>query len=172
MKAANEQAARAIKPAWFGAAGLSASSRVAGRKVSIRDDTTGTRNVTTIVRWQGPVHLVEGPTAPHVIGAKLLTTRSGFRNRARSGRIGDTRSINRGAFGALMLTRKTRRGIRDRRGARALTIGGNLRAYAFHPGTRGRGFWERNKADAKRIAPAVYRATALPSLIREAGFGR
>ena len=58
-----------------------------------------------------------------------------------------------------------------KRGKKALTIGPNVRAYAFHPGTKGRGFWDRNKATARRVTTTVYKQAALPSMLREAGFG-
>ena len=171
QRQANEQAARAIKPLWFAQAGLSSGSTIAGRKVSIRDDTAGTAHVTTLIRWQGPVHLVEGPTAKHFIGARHLGTRGSLR--AKSRRVGATAAFggsNRGAFGSFLST-TTRRGVtRTRRGKKALTIGGNLRAYAFHPGTKGRRFWAKNKATARTVATTVYKQAALPSMLREAGF--
>lgn len=53
-------------------AGLSSGSRIAGRKVSIGDTTRGTANVVTLLKWQGPVHLIEGPTKAHPIVARRL----------------------------------------------------------------------------------------------------
>lgn len=157
---ANEQAARAIKAAWFAASGLSQGSMVAGRKVAIRDSTVGTAKVTTLISWVGPVHLVEGPTKAHVIAAKGLTTRGG----ARSKLLGSRASFGGSARGSFA-------GSSARKGKRGLKIGPNVRAYAFHPGTKGRGFWERNKADAYRIGPLIYKQSAIPSMLREAGFG-
>lgn len=161
QRQANEQAARALKPAWFAEAGLSPGSRIAGRKVSIIDSTVGIERVTTMLRWQGPVHLVEGDTAPHVIAARRLATRAGARRRLLGSRAEFGGSV-RGAFGA---------GRSVKRGKRALTIGPNVRAFAFHPGTRGRRFWARNKASAHRITTTVYKQAALPAVLREAGFG-
>lgn len=160
QRQANEQAARAVKPVWYGQAGLRPGSVVAGRKVSIGDTTRGTSNVVTLIRWQGPVHLVEGDTARHVIAAKGLATRAGARKRLLGGRAEFGGSV-RGSFGAFRTVK---------RGKRALTIGPNLRAYAFHPGTKGRRFWRKNVEAANKITTTVYRQAALPSMLREAGF--
>jgi hypothetical protein len=53
------------------------------------------------------------------------------------------------------------RGSRRRRGARALTIGGNVRAWANHPGTRGKGFFQKAKTAAVATAPRVYARAGL-----------
>lgn len=171
QRAANEQAARAVKPVWYAQAGLRQGSTIAGRKVSIGDTTRGTGNVVTLVRWQGPVHLVEGDTVSHVIAARRLGTRKkvrGLTNRLSVGSglnaaFGAT-GANRGAFGAL------RSQQRNGNSKRALTIGPNLRAYAFHPGTKGRAFWRKNVASARQITTTVYKQAALPAMLREAGF--
>jgi hypothetical protein len=179
LRRGNEQAARAIKPAWWAASGLTSSSTVAGRKVGIRDDTRGTRNVTTMLAWVGAVHLVNNPTVAHIIAARHLGSRTGIRrmtNRLSTGNnlnaVFGGRGANRGAFGKLRTTTTGRRGTRTRAGKQALTWGGDqYSAYAFHPGTRGKKFWPKCKQAAQRIAPQVYRASALPSMLREAGFG-
>lgn len=61
---------------------------------------------------------------------------------------------------------RRRRGSRRRRGARALTIGGNVRAWANHPGTRGKGFFQRAKAAAITTAPRVYARSGLTEPLR------
>lgn len=48
------------------------------------------------------------------------------------------------------------RGSRRRRGASALVIEGSVRAYANHPGTRGKGFYQKAAAVAARTAPRIY----------------
>lgn len=48
------------------------------------------------------------------------------------------------------------RGQRRGRGAMALVINGNVRAWANHPGTRGKRFFEAAKAAAERTAPRVF----------------
>jgi hypothetical protein len=195
LRRGNEQAARAIKPAWWAASGLTPSSTVAGRKVGIRDDTRGTRNITTMLAWVGAVHLVNNPTVAHIIAARRLGSRTGIRrmtNRLSTGNNLNTvfggHGANRGAFGGLRSTMvDSRRGktttasgktvygggrLKQFNGKKALTWGGDqYSAYAFHPGTRGKNFWPKCKQAAHRIAPQVYRASALPSMLREAGFG-
>lgn len=160
MREANVQAARAIKPLWYAEAGLRPGSVVAKRKASIRDTTIGRSTIVTLIAWQGPVHLVNGPTAEHVIAARGLATRGGARKRLVGSRASFGGSV-RGAFA----------GSSSRSGKRAMTIAGNLRPYAFHPGTPGRHFWPANRQTALTVAPEIYKRSAVPSMIRQAGFG-
>lgn len=50
------------------------------------------------------------------------------------------------------------RGVRTRRrrGATALVINGSVRAFANHPGTKGKGFYQRARSIAEKTAPRVY----------------
>ena len=48
------------------------------------------------------------------------------------------------------------RARRGRRGRRALTIGGDVRAYANHPGTHGKQFFQAARKIAERELPKVY----------------
>jgi hypothetical protein len=52
-------------------------------------------------------------------------------------------------------------GSRRRRGASALTINGDVRAWARHPGTSGKGFFQRAKFAAEATAPRVYAKAGL-----------
>ena len=60
------------------------------------------------------------------------------------------------------------RGVRTRRrrGAQALTIGGNLRAWANHPGTGGKRFYQRAKIVAHQTAPRVYAKAGLTAPLK------
>lgn len=53
-----------------------------------------------------------------------------------------------------------------RRGAMALTINGSVRAWANHPGTSGKHFFEKAKAVAERTAPRVYARKGLTEPLR------
>lgn len=183
QRRANEQAARAVKPIWYAQAGLRPGSVVAGRKVSIGDSTRGFDTITTLLSWRGAVHLIEGGAQRHIIGARLLGTRGAIRGKtARLGAGSAFGGSNRGVFGRFKenvnynqygsVRQQSAKGTTRRRsGKRALTIGPNLRAYAFHPGMKGRRFWRKNVDSAQKITTTVYRQAALPSMLREAGFG-
>lgn len=60
-----------------------------------------------------------------------------------------------------------RSGRGRRRGRRALTIGGNVRAWANHPGTRGKDPGARRaKALAGKVAPQAYRRAGVTEPLR------
>ena len=181
------KAGMAVKTAWLGIAqsqgGISPSNKIARRKWNVGYDVQGGMNATTLVSFRGPVHFVFGNTKQHIIGAKLLGTRNSIRNKA--GKIGATSAFggsNRGAFGKMQkqvnynqygsVRQQAFKGqMRTRAGKQALTIGGNLRAYAFHPGTGGKtSVWPACKAAAIRIGPEVYSAE-YKIAIAKAGFG-
>jgi hypothetical protein len=58
------------------------------------------------------------------------------------------------------------RATRRRRGSTALVINGAVRAYANHPGTRGKGFFQKAAAVAARTAPRVYAQKQLTEPLR------
>lgn len=108
-----------------------------------------------------PAWLVNNPTQPHVIGAKLLGTRSAIARRAGGGR---------GAFGAFR-TSYYRRGVKyDRKGAKALTVGPDFYAYVKHPGTPGKPFWQaavpKVNRSTREIVPRAYRTVWIEELNR------
>ena len=109
-----------------------------------------------IIRYTGPAHLLNNPTAPHFIASKKLGGSRRSRS-ARASRIGAMAAFggsNRGAFGG--------------KGRGALTINGSLRAYAFHPGTKGLKFHDDAKREAYRKLPDVYRKAGLTEPLRKA----
>jgi hypothetical protein len=177
-KTAANKAGMAVKTAWLGIAqsqaGISPANKIARRKWNVGYDVQGGMNATTLVSFRGPVHFVFGNTKQHIIGAKRLATRGGLK--ARSAKLGANAAFggsNRGAFGKMRAATVTNRGgvTRAFNGKQALTIGGNLRAYAFHPGTNGKsGVWPAAKAAAIRIGPEVY-STEYKLAFAKAGFG-
>lgn len=123
-----------------------------------------------VITYTGPAHLVNNPTAPHFIGARRLGSRR--RLRGMSGRVGATAAFggsNRGAFGGLLAAQRvTRSGAVRSGGKQALTIGSDLRAYAFHPGTSGKGFYQRARGVAVKTLPQVYARKGLTEPLRKA----
>lgn len=102
-----------------------------GALLGVRFDVKGKRNPTGLIRATGPWQLVENDTQRHFIVAKGLGERSTRAVRAgRASRAGTITAFGgqaRGIFGGV-----------GAKGKRALVIGGMPRAYAAHPGTRGR----------------------------------
>jgi len=169
-----------VKTAWLGVAarhGAKLGAKIGRRKWNVGYDVKGGTGATTLVSYRGPIHLLYMPTKGHFIGAKLLGTRSSLRKKSQRLGIGAAFSdrsasggfkanrgvigkkqikVNYNQYGSVRQQAKTGT-LRTRSGAHALTIGGNLRAYAFHPGTRGeQSAWPESKAAAQRIAPAGY----------------
>lgn len=55
-------------------------------------------------------------------------------------------------------------GGRKRKGAQALTIGGNVRAYAHHPGTSGKAFYQRSVPQVATAAVMIMRRSTSTAL--------
>lgn len=132
---------------------------------------------TSKLQASGPWQIVENDTDPHFITAGLLgtegTTRAGRqRAAANAGTIGAFGGSARGVFGGMQSsTYQSRKGgTRTRKGKRAMVIGGNLRAYAAHPGTRGRKPWRRGIDAARPAALRVLQRTEITAVVR--GFRR
>lgn len=149
-----------------------------GQRLGARYDIQGYQNATARVRYTGPVHLLFRPTKKHLIAAKHLGTRRGIA--AKTAQIGANAAFggsNRGAFGKLQKTANYNRygsvrqqagkGLRQRAGKQALVFGGSKgpKAYAFHPGTRGRNAWPVVKNRVARGAPKVWAQAHRNSLI-------
>lgn len=182
-----------VKTAWLGIAarhGVKAGGKIARRKWNVGYDVKGGTGATTLVEYRGPIHLVFMPTKQHLIGAKLLGTRNSLRSKTQRLGVGAAFSdrsasggfkANRGVLGAKKIKvnynqygsvrQQAMKGtLRTRSGAQALTIGGNLRAYAFHPGTRGEvTAWPESKAAALRIAPEGYGRAVKKELAKSIG---
>ena len=169
-----------VKTAWLGIAarhGIKQGGKIKRKKWNVGYDVKGGTGATTLVEYRGALWIVFFPTKPHFIGAKLLGTRNSLRHKSQRLGIGAAFSersasggfkANRGVIGAKQIKvnynqygstrQQAMKGtLRTRSGAHALTIGSNLRAYAFHPGTRGeQSAWPESKAAALRIAPNGY----------------
>lgn len=126
---------------------------------------SGRSNYMGRVRYVGPVHWAFGGAGRHIIAARRLATRR--KAQGLTGRIGATVAFggsNRGVFGR----RRT-----SGRGALAITVPGadGPRAYAFHPGMKGRNVWPVVKNRVERGAPKVFPAAYRGAMFR-AKFGR
>lgn len=91
------------------------------------------------VGYARPAHLVNNRTRPHIVGAKGLGTRKTITRRVTAATV--VSALSGSAVSA---------SFRGRQGAKALTIGGDFAAYARHPGTRGKRFFEAAKGAAAR----------------------
>lgn len=109
-----------------------------GARVGARYDIKGSTNPTALIRALGPIQLIERDTKPHLIAPRAsFVTRGGVR--VRQGR-------------------RSAAGRRLRGGKTALTIGGNLRASAEHPGTKGRHPFQRGAEKASKVTPEIFQA--------------
>lgn len=147
---------------------LSGTSRTsAGRRVGARYNVnTDPENPMAIVYATGPAHLIEYPTRQHLIIASGLGTRTTARRvaselGARAAFGGSGRGMFRGSQRQFIGSRRAIAEGRARNAKQALTIGGNLRAYAFHPGTRGQHVW--------RSSVSRWESTAAQELRQSAG---
>lgn len=136
---------------------LNKASKQAGRAVAV-------------ITYTGPAHLLNNPTRAHIIAARRL----GLSRRRSTSRAARERDVTlafggsaAGMFGALRsATRTTRSGALRSQGKAALTIGSDLRAYARHPGTHGKGFFQRARAMSESRLPAVYGRKQLTEPLR------
>lgn len=120
-----------------------------------------------VVTYTGPAHLVNNPTREHFISARRQASRT--RSRKLAAGVGAVTAFGgtaAGMFGTLGKQSMSRGGAL-RGGARSLTIGGDHAAYAFHPGTKGKGFAQKAKAAVRQTSPQVYRRAALTSPLKE-----
>lgn len=161
LRAAAEQAKRALQTAPGAPRGRMRGVGVRGAAVGVRYKYLGKDKV--VVRWYGPAHLVDRPTEAHWIVAARLGERSSRASRqSAASAAGSLRAFGgtgRGRFGGLAALSRTTRSGRTvtARGKQALTIRGDLRAYAAHPGTKGKGFFRRGKQRAEQEIPIAAR---------------
>jgi hypothetical protein len=139
---------------------ITGKRKAIGVKYDIAKASKAAGTATAIITYTGPAHLINNPTRPHVIAARRL----GLSRRRSTSRAARERDVTlafggsaAGMFGALKAaTRTTRSGAVRSQGAQALTIGTSLRAYARHPGTHGKGFFQRARTVAEATLPTVY----------------
>ena len=163
-------AALNIKTGWLGIA--ASHGMPPGRKLrgvgrrgapwNVRYDIQGTANPTALIRFTGPVHLVLHPVKPHTI----LPKKAARTRKARSAKGAGITAVL-GLTGASALGRG---GLGGGRGA--VVIAGQPRAYAQHPGTRGKTeVWPECRAYAMRVGPASFEPSVTGALLR-AGLNR
>ncbi|MFW6091952.1 MAG: hypothetical protein ACODAF_08710 [Actinomycetota bacterium] len=133
-----------------------------GVRYDVRGGTRGSGAV--IVAYTGPAHLLNNPTSPHFIAPAGFGSRAALSEVGRG--IGAVTAFGGSARGMLGSPGQRGRGRRRRGGKRALTIGDNVRAYAFHPGTSGKRFFQAAKPVAAQTAPRVYARAGLTEPLR------
>ena len=139
-KPAMEKAAQATKAVFLTSlrqAGVQGTTPVS-KRVKARYDIKGSQNVTALVRYTGPAHLLNNPTRGHGI----VSRKSGGSRRTRS-----RRESGVGTRGAIL-------------------VDGRPKAYARHPGTSGLGFFQRAKPVAAKVAPHEYRKAGVTEPMR------
>lgn len=146
-----------------------------GVKLNAGYDVRGRGPVVTATvepRPKGVWRVLEDGARPHVIAAGL-TRRQGQALTLFSvmaGQGGDLSGYDLGALASIARgNRNNRRSSRRRGRAQALTIGSNLRAYARHPGTKGKGTFTEGFRNGTRRATSAYstaQARALGEVFR------
>lgn len=142
-------------------------NKPAGKRkaIGVRYDIRGGKGSgQALIAYVGPAHLINNPTSRHFIGASAFGSRKTLAGAAAG--IGAVSAFGGTARGMLSGLKGSRR--RRGTGKRALTIGGNLRPYAFHPGTAGKGFFQKAKVRAIATAPSVYARKGLTDPLRKA----
>jgi hypothetical protein len=130
------------------------SGTASNAKVGVRYEMSRTGSAQALVRATGPWPLFNNRTAPHLIIARALGTRSTAQRV--SGRLGATvafggtgRGTFRGSTREFVGSKRSIAEGRATRAKRAITTPDGLRAYAFHPGTAGSRTWQRGVALAE-----------------------
>lgn len=169
MREATNAAALNVKGEWIGiaaGAGLQVGQKLrgvgkSGASWNVRYSIAGQQNITALVRFVGPVHLVNNPTKPHMILPK-----GAARSRKARGRLGTGIQLTKTMTGQDSL----RRGALAGGGRMAVSTPDGPRAYAHSPGTKGKDFWPGCLAAAKVTAPKSYEAV-LPGTLIRSGIG-
>ena len=119
-----------------------------GAKVSVNYQMASGSATSAQVRARGPWQLFNNRTSEHLIIARGLGTRSTAQ--AVTSRLGAKAAFGGSGRGMFRASARqlsgSKRAIAEGRGvkvARALVLSGNLRGYAFHPGTSGKRTWQR-----------------------------
>jgi len=116
-----------------------------------------------VVTYTGPAHLLNNPISPHFIAPSGFGSRSTL---AKAGQgIGAVTAF--GGSGRGMLTGLKQKGRRNKGGKRALTIGDGVWAYAFHPGTHGKSFFDRAKGLCVNKLPNIYAKSGITDPLRK-----
>lgn len=165
------------KAAFVAAAGGAIGTTPSGKRkpVGARYDLgkkqQGTAQV--VVTYTGAAHLLNNPTDRHFIGPKGFGSLAALRRLgAGVGAVTSFGGSARGIFaqagaGRELHTRGGQLVSRKRKGSRALKIGADYRAYAFHPGTKGKGFAQKAKVVVAEAAPRVYQRAGITGPLKE-----
>lgn len=109
-----------------------------GAKVGARYDVRGRVNPTALITAIGPLHLIDRDTDPHPIVPRGRRVSKRWQNAVAKGKADPSRPVYLS-------------------GARALKFSnGNLRPYAFHPGTRGKHVWGRGVAKSAPVTKDIF----------------
>lgn len=148
--AVNEGALQAKKTMLAAAstAGLTPGGTIAGKKWNVGYDIKGRERPVALVRYKGPIHLVNNPTKAHYIAAGGL----GGNRQSRSDRAFQA-SASRFAGGSGRGSFAGQR--KSRSGKRSLKFGSSNYAYVHHPGTAGKRFFPVAKTMAARTVPPL-----------------
>lgn len=135
-----------------------------GLKLNAGYEVTGTTDAKAILtaRPMGPWKVLEHGSDPHLIVPGLTRRQRGAME------LMSMLSSGRGGYDAAALAASAR-GNRNNRGGRRrrpvpLNIGGNLRAYARHPGSKGKGTWSTGIRRGTKPATAAYRKAQTDAL--------
>lgn len=141
-----------------------------GTKLNAGYDVRGRGAVVSAVvepRPKGAWKVLEDGAKPHIIAAGL-TRRQGQALTLFSvmaGQGGDLSGYDVGALASIARGNRNNRNSSRRRGrAQALTIGSNLRSYARHPGTKGKGTFSDGFKLGTNRATGAYNAAQLRGL--------
>jgi hypothetical protein len=145
-----------------------------GTKLNAGYDVKGGAQASALLRPRpaGPWRVLEDGARPHLI-VPGLTRRQGRALTLFSVLAGQGGSLDGYDVGALAATargnRNNRGGSRRRARGRALNIGGDLRAWAQHPGTKGKKTWSKGLAKGDKVGPLAYRRKQVEGLIKVFG---
>lgn len=146
-----------------------------GAPVSVRSQQVnvgGDKRSEFVISAKGEWQFIENNTTAHFVVAKLIGKSRRRRNAAAQNaadfRTGSGGDIARGWLGAIQAREYTnRKGVaKTRRGAKALVIGGALRAYARHPGTHGQHPWRKGRQRAEKLAPKTMAAATVAEITK------
>jgi hypothetical protein len=124
-------------------------------------------------RPAGPWRVLEDGARAHLIvpGLTRRQSRALTLFSFMAGQGGDLGGYDIGALSSMSRgNRNNRGGSRRRKNVKPLVIGGNVRAWARHPGTKGKGTWSAGLRKGDKLAPAAYRRAQAEGLIKV--FGR
>jgi len=136
-----------------------------GIRLDVGFEVSGTTDARAVVtpRPMGPWKVMEYGSRPHLIVPGLTKRQRGaleLFSLLSGGRSG----YNIDELAATARGNRNNRGGRRRRATKPLTIGGNLRAYARHPGSQGKSTWTKGIGRGTKRATNAYRQAQVEQL--------